>query len=184
MALRCFILCHTFFHDVWRTYGNPTEIVKVNQSSAKFLARYIIEKKSSGGNDDFVAITSEQVMEAIYRNLPNQGAGSMNPAQMLLVLGNLIETVPTKKENINDSVSIIADVLSSHGFDVIMVTNMPSKIEKIVTFYQNNEPTSRQWSEKRILSLFRVINTTELEKYLRETDKATCDMVDKQLRTS
>ena len=175
---RVLVLCHTFFNDAWRTDYGPSE----NQQSARFLARYLIEKQSMD-KDDFIAITSDQVMEAISENLPNQGIGS-NPAQMILVLRNLVCSVDTKVDSLNESVIIIADILSSRGYEVVMVTNMPKKIKHMVDFYQRHEKTSKQWQPKHIASLFKVMSTKELEKFLRDNDKLTCDVVDEQLTNS
>lgn len=177
---RVLVLCHTVFNDVWRTDYGPTE----NQPSAKFLARYLIEKQASGDDDDYVAVTSEQVLEAISENLPNQGIIGSNPAQLVMVLRNMLLTFDTKVKDLNESVIIIADMLSSRGFEVVMVTNMNKKIKHIVDFYQKHEKTSKQWQPKHIESLFSVLSTSQLEKFLRDNDKEMCDLVDVQLTGS
>lgn len=172
-----FILCHTIFHDIWRKYEKITEY----QSSSKFFVRYLIEKLTSMTEDDIIAVTSEEVINSISGQLPNQGSGQYQ-AQLVLALKNIVTPVPTKIENLNESVIIIADVLASRGVDVILVSNMPNKINKVVDFYQKNEKTSKQWQPKHITEIFRIMNTAELEKYLRNTDKNVCDNVDSQLQ--
>jgi len=173
-----FILCHTIFHDVWRNYERPSE----HQSSARFFVRYLIEKRTSMTDDDVIAVTSEEVINSMSGFLPNQGSGQYQ-AQLVLALKNIVFPLPTKIQNLNESVVIIADVLASRGTDVILVSNMPNKVNKIVDFYQKYEKTSKKWQPKHIDEIFKIMNTTELEAHLRKTDKETCNNVDLQFES-
>jgi hypothetical protein len=169
------VLCHTVFNDVFRNYEEPTP----HQESAKFLIRYIIEKQANLTDGYRIPFTSEQVKDSIWGKLPyNQGHSDL-PAQLAIVLENLICSVKPPVENLDESVIIIADILSSRVEDVILVTNMPKKKEHVLAFYQKSEKTSKRWKEKDIP--FKIATTTELKKMLREKDPDTCNAVDDRL---
>jgi len=168
------VMCHTVLNDALRSDYAPE-----HQESAKFLIRYLIEKQVSLSDGHYQSVTSQQVMESIYDKLPNQGHPDF-PAKILLILKNLIldlDTSPVK--NINESVIIISDVLSSSSDEVVLVSNMEKKIRLVVDFYQKSEKTSKRWKPKNIP--FRILNTTQVVEQLRKIDTKLCDLVDKRL---
>jgi len=170
------ILCHTIFFDVFREYSKPTP----HQESAKFLVRYVIEKQTDLELGSFVAITSKQVKECLWGKLPyNQGHPDF-PAQILIVLENLILSIKPPVKNLDESVIIIADLLSSRVEEVLLVSNMPKKTTLAIEFYQKSEKSSRKWKEKNLP--FKVINTSELEKLLRKIDPETCTVIDERIK--
>ena len=172
-----FVICHTVLNDAFREYSDADDEKKKQQKSAKFLIKYLIEKSVINiGN--VIAITSEQVMSSLDENLPNQGVGGYR-AQILMALRNLILTIDTQIKNINESVIIISDLLSSRIENVILISNMKKKIRHTLDFYQKYEKSSRKWKEEDIP--FEIKDTVEIEKVLRETDKETCDMIDSRI---
>lgn len=169
------VICHTILNDAFRTYPTPAE----HQESARFLIRYLIEKVSQDTIQTkfpVCAVTSEQVMGCVAEKLPRQGYPYYKaPAQVLLALRNLITALDTSVKNLNESVIILADVLSTRA-DTILVTNMLKKVIHTCDFYQKYERSSKIWKEKDIP--FFINNTTEIEEILRKKDKEICDKVD------
>ena len=170
------VLCHTVFNDAFREYAEPT----VHQKSAKFLIRYIIEKQANSIDGYDVPFTSEQVKNSIWGKLPyNQGHPKF-PAQLAIVLETLVISPNPPVENLDESVIIIADILSSRADEVVLVTNMKKKIVHVLDFYQKSEKTSRKWKERDIP--FKILTTTYLENLLRERDVNICNTIDERLQ--
>lgn len=171
------VLCHTIFNDAFREYPDTDENKKREQESAKFIFRYLIETRNDG-ESKVTAVTSEQVMSNLEYNLPNQGIGTY-PAQLILALKNLIHTVNGKVQNLGESVTIISDLIASKIDGTNLVSNMPSKISKVVEYYQQYEPTSRRI---RITDIpFSVVSACEIEETIRELDPEVCAEIDEKL---
>ena len=161
-------------------YTNPDDDKKKQQEASKFIFRYLIVKHTSLNQSKIIAITSEQVFEEISEKLPNQGKWGFQ-AKILITLKNLFFIKDAGTENINESVIVLSDILSSRGEDVNLLTNMQKKIRHTLNFYQKDEKTSKEWKDKDIP--FEIKDSIEIEKLLRELDKETCDEVDKMLET-
>jgi len=177
MVQNLIVLCHTIFNDAFRNYPNVSEDKKLEQESAKFIFRYLIETRDSN-NQKIVAVTSEQVMFGLEYSLPNQGIGTY-PAQIILALRNLMYQVNGKVSNLGESITIISDILASKIDKVILVSNMPSKVLKVVEYYQKYEPTSRRIGRGDIP--FNILSAMEIEEIIRELDPDTCEKIDKRL---
>lgn len=179
------VFCHTLFNDAFRNYPDVSQLKLNEQKSAQFIIRYLIETKDN--NSKIVAITSEQVMESLESNFPRQGINldfkeasiRFHPAQMILALRNLLIVVDGGVKNIGESITIISDIASSKIGTTKLISNMSNKKRDLIEFYQKYSSSSKKIKEENIP--FEVMTTCELETYLRQKDKLTCDTVDKRV---
>ncbi len=176
MVEEVLVFCHTIFNDAFRSYPDASKEKLKEQESAKFIIRYLIETRND--NLEILAITSEQVMEALEYSLPNQGIGDY-PAKIVLAFKNLILTIDGKVQNLGESVTIISDLISSKIDGVKLISNMPKKKIDVINFYQKYESTSRHIKEQDIP--FKIINACDIEDYLRKKNPEICKVIDKRV---
>ena len=165
-----FILCHTIFNDAFR---NDYKYDK--QKPTQFLMKYIIVKQATLDEGYFVVATSNQVISNIKDNFKQvQLPGT--PSQIIIILDNLIGKVNIKSKDINESVIILSDLFSSRMEEIVLVSNMPKKIQKVIAFYQASEKSKKEWKETDIP--FTIRDANDIEIMLREKDPDICKIVD------
>lgn len=161
------VLCHTVFNDALRIYPKETK----HQNSARLLMKYIIEKQAElDAQGVFFSLTTQHVMGRLEERLPYTQGHPDFPAQMLIVLKNLIMSPRIPAKNQEESVIVLTDIISSRG-EVMLVSNMDKMVKHTLRFYQDADPTPKIWKEDNIP--FKIKNSTELVDKLREIDPDT-----------
>jgi hypothetical protein len=170
------VLCHSFFHDAFRTQNPVDGKVYKNWYSSRFIANLIIEKQAELPDDTRFATTSLQVFETFAVKFHGDKP-SLKQKETVEILRNSIFVVnhpSISKLSDDESVLVICDTLYSLGNRTpILISNIPKKIEKAEAFYHKKDPQAA--------IPYPIYSTPEAELYLRGKYPELSKSVDKRI---
>jgi len=160
---KIFVLCHTVLYDA---LGKDNKSHPEHRESAKKFLNHIIKEVGR-----IKVITANTVINSFSDKLTFSYGTTY---EFISLIKSIIKTVDTDNfNNINESVIILADIVSSlpekndtNSIEVILVTNMPNKIKRILEFYRKSEKGRKKWEDPKEIP-FKVQTTSELAKELK-----------------
>ena len=122
------VLCHSFFHDAFRTQSQVDAKVYKAWKSSRFVANFIIERQAELPEGSQFATTSQIVFNSFSTKFLD-GKPSPKLREIVEILHNsiyVVEHPSVNKVSLDDSVFVICDTLFSRSnFTPILVSNIP-----------------------------------------------------------
>jgi hypothetical protein len=173
------VLCHSFFHDAFRTQRPVNETKFKIWMSSRFVANFIIERQAELPEGSSFAVTSKQVFDDFACKFYG-GKPSVKQKEVVDILRNSIYVIDhpsITKLSIDDSVLVICDTLYSRSnYTPILVSNIPKTIIKVEDFYHKKDPATN--------IPYRIYTTVQAEPFLRGRFPELCKLVDERIRKS
>lgn len=162
------VLCHSFFHDAFRNYPKFEIDTFKNSISARAVARAIIDRQAELPEGRWLAVTSKKVFDDFLQKFELESKTGER-YEIVEILKNTIFIAPDEEINgldLDESVIALADILYNRSKynPVILVTNVPSKMEMCIEFYKKSIGIAR-FKETDIP--FTLADTKETELFLK-----------------
>lgn len=173
------VLCHSFFHDAFRTEKPLSLAVFKNWMSSRFVANLIIEKQAELPGGSNFAVTSKQVFDSFASKFYGDNPSPKQKETVEILRNSIFVAKGSNVDNlsIDDSVFVICDTLYSlSNFDPILVTNIPKKMEKAEEFYHKKDTSAK--------IPFPIYSSVQTELFLRGRFPELCALVDQRLKDS
>ncbi len=159
------VLCHSFFHDAFRNYPVFEIETYKNSVSARAVARAIINRQAELPEGRWVAVTSKTVFDSFLQTFELEAKGGER-YEIVEILKNTILVLPDKEINdltVDDGIIALADILYNRSKynPVILVTNIPSKMQMCIDFYKKTIGVDR-FKETDIQFILADTQATEL----------------------
>lgn len=170
------VLCHSFFHDGFRPHEPVTSKVYTLWLSSHFVANFIIEKQAELPEGSYFAVTSKQVFDEFAFKF-HGSKPSFRQKETVEILHNSILVInhpSIAKLSTDESIFVICDVMYSLSkFELMLISNIPSKREKAEEFYHKKDPNAK--------IPYPIYDAIQMEHLLRSRYPDLCKLVDERI---